>query len=114
MIRRPPRSTLFPYTTLFRSEKSLVGRAAIWCAGHGPPRDHVTAQHARHVQLQTAEFGRILIVDHDSPVLTVEPVLDSFDQIRDDAFQVHSAPSRPPPFAENCSAPVSIRPLRFT
>src|SRR5436305_9140705 len=26
MIRRPPRSTLFPYTTLFRSEmKSLLG-----------------------------------------------------------------------------------------
>src|SRR3712207_7806298 len=23
MIRRPPRSTLFPYTTLFRSERSL-------------------------------------------------------------------------------------------
>src|SRR2546430_4127574 len=28
MIRRPPRSTLFPYTTLFRSEiKDLAGRA---------------------------------------------------------------------------------------
>src|SRR3712207_8328508 len=26
MIRRPPRSTLFPYTTLFRSEE-LAGRA---------------------------------------------------------------------------------------
>src|SRR2546430_4861413 len=25
MIRRPPRSTLFPYTTLFRSEKMKVG-----------------------------------------------------------------------------------------
>src|SRR5256885_9279180 len=25
MIRRPPRSTLFPYTTLFRSVASLVG-----------------------------------------------------------------------------------------
>src|SRR5438874_13339028 len=25
MIRRPPRSTLFPYTTLFRSIKLLVG-----------------------------------------------------------------------------------------
>src|SRR2546428_8173506 len=25
MIRRPPRSTLFPYTTLFRSGKLLVG-----------------------------------------------------------------------------------------
>src|SRR5688572_32445235 len=24
MIRRPPRSTLFPYTTLFRSKKSMV------------------------------------------------------------------------------------------
>src|SRR3712207_8998800 len=24
MIRRPPRSTLFPYTTLFRSEKVIV------------------------------------------------------------------------------------------
>src|SRR2546422_4053532 len=26
MIRRPPRSTLFPYTTLFRSESHLVAR----------------------------------------------------------------------------------------
>src|SRR5256885_6647193 len=26
MIRRPPRSTLFPYTTLFRSLESLEGR----------------------------------------------------------------------------------------
>src|SRR2546422_4162609 len=25
MIRRPPRSTLFPYTTLFRSSKKLAG-----------------------------------------------------------------------------------------
>src|SRR3712207_8168000 len=25
MIRRPPRSTLFPYTTLFRSQKTFVG-----------------------------------------------------------------------------------------
>src|SRR5690625_6922421 len=25
MIRRPPRSTLFPYTTLFRSDGHLVG-----------------------------------------------------------------------------------------
>src|SRR5258708_19030573 len=26
MIRRPPRSTLFPYTTLFRSRRHRVGR----------------------------------------------------------------------------------------
>src|SRR5258707_10527488 len=29
MIRRPPRSTLFPYTTLFRSEAVAVGQAAV-------------------------------------------------------------------------------------
>src|SRR5256885_3662513 len=29
MIRRPPRSTLFPYTTLFRSEKAERPRPAI-------------------------------------------------------------------------------------
>src|SRR5258708_9466315 len=28
MIRRPPRSTLFPYTTLFRSEQRVGRRAA--------------------------------------------------------------------------------------
>src|SRR5258706_8716684 len=29
MIRRPPRSTLFPYTTLFRSSESAKLRAAL-------------------------------------------------------------------------------------
>src|SRR3712207_7530704 len=40
MIRRPPRSTLFPYTTLFRSRgrgaPCLGGADAL--AGPGPPR----------------------------------------------------------------------------
>src|SRR5687768_18370566 len=30
MIRRPPRSTLFPYTTLFRSHSGLLGHAAFF------------------------------------------------------------------------------------
>src|SRR5947207_8024356 len=29
MIRRPPRSTLFPYTTLFRSLELLIGPAEV-------------------------------------------------------------------------------------
>src|SRR3712207_7811942 len=29
MIRRPPRSTLFPYTTLFRSPARLTGSVAV-------------------------------------------------------------------------------------
>src|SRR6266404_8524654 len=33
MIRRPPRSTLFPYTTLFRSEGRAAGRIRLrFCA----------------------------------------------------------------------------------
>src|SRR2546427_7415725 len=40
MIRRPPRSTLFPYTTLFRSVRELRGRdAARAAAGGHPVRD---------------------------------------------------------------------------
>src|SRR3712207_8321041 len=42
MIRRPPRSTLFPYTTLFRSEyivanvREVIGKKPVWgiCLGH--------------------------------------------------------------------------------
>src|SRR4051794_41716558 len=30
MIRRPPRSTLFPYTTLFRSEALLQADGGVW------------------------------------------------------------------------------------
>src|SRR3712207_7282447 len=42
MIRRPPRSTLFPYTTLFRSKRwegegmSLADRLRQMIASHGP------------------------------------------------------------------------------
>src|SRR2546429_1104971 len=35
MIRRPPRSTLFPYTTLFRSPKGTTHR---WVPGGAPNR----------------------------------------------------------------------------
>src|SRR3712207_9112792 len=31
MIRRPPRSTLFPYTTLFRSDTGVGPRAVLAC-----------------------------------------------------------------------------------
>src|SRR5258708_12223132 len=34
MIRRPPRSTLFPYTTLFRSAYSLSTTAPLSVGGH--------------------------------------------------------------------------------
>src|SRR3712207_7140353 len=46
MIRRPPRSTLFPYTTLFRSRRH--GRPS-WTFAHRPRQD-LDHQGARHVR----------------------------------------------------------------
>src|SRR5947199_6433974 len=40
MIRLPPRSTLFPYTTLFRSERQIDVRVAEECLEHGDADDH--------------------------------------------------------------------------
>src|SRR2546430_4285848 len=53
MIRRPPRSTLFPYTTLFRSRRDQDRRAhaARRPAGLGPPGAAFPAL-LRHVQLR--------------------------------------------------------------
>src|SRR5256885_10345849 len=42
MIRRPPRSTLFPYTTLFRSACEAVGRTT---PAPGPDRFRSAAPH---------------------------------------------------------------------
>src|SRR2546422_2114583 len=42
MIRRPPRSTLFPYTTLFRSQHPLNSRMAQWLK-----REFQVAEHVR-------------------------------------------------------------------
>src|SRR2546426_3156920 len=58
MIRRPPRSTLFPYTTLFRSRDGggerdgrprwLVGRCGAGALRGGNPRRRASgARHAR-------------------------------------------------------------------
>src|SRR2546429_1929200 len=39
MIRRPPRSTLFPYTTLFRSGVDLAYASAVFEIPHDAPGD---------------------------------------------------------------------------
>src|SRR2546429_1857811 len=45
MIRRPPRSTLFPYTTLFRSRGETVGGVI---GGLGDFVERVKALHDKH------------------------------------------------------------------
>src|SRR2546430_10678753 len=39
MIRRPPRSTLFPYTTLFRSPPVAMGETAVDVVAISTPQD---------------------------------------------------------------------------
>src|SRR3712207_7588521 len=48
MIRRPPRSTLFPYTTLFRSEQLL---------DDPPRRDGVPALDVHELRIQAVARG---------------------------------------------------------
>src|SRR2546427_9017334 len=69
MIRRPPRSTLFPYTTLFRSG---MERAVAYAQALGCPRIHVMAglkpacasrseEHTSELQSQSNLVCRLLL-----------------------------------------------------
>src|SRR3712207_9505649 len=58
MIRRPPRSTLFPYTTLFRSPDRRVGQRDLHVGRHG----HRLASDAGHGTVSLA-FLRGISVD---------------------------------------------------
>src|SRR2546423_3460157 len=50
MIRRPPRSTLFPYTTLFRSSPDVQLRTRPPALGQPHQRQHADHDADRHVQ----------------------------------------------------------------
>src|SRR3712207_9165978 len=57
MIRRPPRSTLFPYTTLFRSQREPVTRVLPGCE---TPR--VLRRHPVPVRLHLRPLGTTILV----------------------------------------------------
>src|SRR5256885_11800172 len=71
MIRRPPRSTLFPYTTLFRS------RLAVERGGEVARRDRAV----RHAQLEpvpAAQRGAHLVEDRKSTRLNSSHLVISY------------------------------------
>src|SRR2546422_3919454 len=74
MIRRPPRSTLFPYTTLFRSSaacgRSATGRCPRPCRRAGRPRcgraprgarPHRSEEHTSELQSRLHLVCRLLL-----------------------------------------------------
>src|SRR5437016_10700044 len=59
MIRRPPRSTLFPYTTLFRSGRELLGgRAQDLALGLARRLERCIARHERDPARVAAQVNR--------------------------------------------------------
>src|SRR2546423_9817148 len=67
MIRRPPRSTLFPYTTLFRSSTSAPrARKASRCVStrrrlHRPPPSGRSEEHTSELQSLAYLVCRLLL-----------------------------------------------------
>src|SRR2546430_10443756 len=72
MIRRPPRSTLFPYTTLFRSADLFVTRVMFrvrlramppttLTLGHSPDPDDRSEEHTSELQSQSNLVCRLLL-----------------------------------------------------
>src|SRR3712207_7423601 len=59
MIRRPPRSTLFPYTTLFRSRYAILEAS--------PAHDHPGERCKRDQRIDEAEAPLAHPADHSSP-----------------------------------------------
>src|SRR5690348_17372144 len=65
MLRRPPRSTLFPYTTLFRSGGQPAGAHATGAASAGPgvggPRRRRSEEHTSELQSPVHLVCRLLL-----------------------------------------------------
>src|SRR5688572_30992126 len=68
MIRRPPRSTLFPYTTLFRSGRSIK-HPANWSAAPSEPPPFArtrSEEHTSELQSQSNLVCRLLLEKKNS------------------------------------------------
>src|SRR5258707_12050298 len=81
MIRRPPRSTLFPYTTLFRSRRFFRGKAA--------GAFHWRSQMADQAE-SVVEFADLRGVDGSVPAFLGRSSTEG-DECRDEAgqYRVH-------------------------
>src|SRR2546430_10689773 len=61
MIRRPPRSTLFPYTTLFRSASQLSRTATFPSVGRWHMQRQRSEEHTSELQSQSNLVCRLLL-----------------------------------------------------
>src|SRR2546430_1827610 len=68
MIRRPPRSTLFPYTTLFRSRADSIAREMALAFGS----DHIVVDTARPRDVRASVYTQNTAQLRGKPAITTE------------------------------------------
>src|SRR5256885_10915492 len=79
MIRRPPRSTLFPYTTLFRSVAGWRGVRPTEITSRSPsrvPSAHRSEEHTSELQSPCNLVCRLLLEKKKKTKRTDESVVD--------------------------------------
>src|SRR2546430_7396194 len=96
MIRRPPRSTLFPYTTLFRSQRRLA--IARWTEQHErlAVRDFQiqarSEEHTSELQSQSNLVCRLLLEKKKThEIRRIQPKNDKYDTSITNSFSTETA-----------------------
>src|SRR6266705_5777252 len=79
MIRRPPRSTLFPYTTLFRSSYSILRGAGIIGRSNGRHRLRRSEEHTSELQSPYDIVCRLLLEKKTKKIKKSRPKKKKFD-----------------------------------
>src|SRR3712207_8869983 len=87
MIRRPPRSTLFPYTTLFRSRRSCTCER-FDCACHAPQGAHPVGMSALSTFALSPWLASITV--EDGPVQPVSPAAWSVSRSEEHTSELQS------------------------
>src|SRR5687768_18021290 len=70
MIRRPPRSTLFPYTTLFRSSVPLARVLGVHYEGPFVNSEQCGALHREHFRTfkSVSDLDSLPTIEHDNAI----------------------------------------------
>src|SRR5258707_8637071 len=83
MIRRPPRSTLFPYTTLFRSEPSPIAGVT------QEERTEAVVTLVRHAA--ALGDGKVILVGHSAGGMTVSAVAEQVPSLDRKSTRLNSS-----------------------
>src|SRR2546422_5544129 len=82
MIRRPPRSTLFPYTTLFRSafggvdQRALVEQIVAGVGGKAKLGEHRSEEHTSELQSRLHLVCRLLLEKKKKNIYARDSIFD--------------------------------------